>query len=183
MLFSTSVLLGLVAAAQASPLAARSGESAEIVDSIVRDEHGEIESFKNATALGVDIYDDIPTEDAERVDDHWVAEPGTKAWAWMRAQVDIDWDSVPQEKRSEMEKRQGFASIGIGMWAQDNCTLRRGGGGRWAEDFLRVANETQAAARESTGTMWSTTCTTMALSTTTPVCSPGITAMSEREGH
>lgn len=72
------------------------------------------ESISNATAMGVDVYGPIPS-DAVKVDAHqWTAEPGTKAWAWIRAQIDLD---------AGNEKRQGSgpANIGIGMFAQDWC--------------------------------------------------------------
>jgi hypothetical protein len=72
------------------------------------------ESVSNATALGVDVYGAIPS-DAVKVDDHhWEAAPGSKAWAWIRAQIDLGADN---------SKRQGSgpANIGIGMFAQDWC--------------------------------------------------------------
>ncbi|ROT38217.1 hypothetical protein SODALDRAFT_296784 [Sodiomyces alkalinus F11] len=106
-------LLGMTQAGPVAPLAAR-----DVVSfTVEKTASGEIESFANATALGVDIFGDIP-DDGVREGDHVTAEPGTKAWAWIRAQIDIDWDTVPTE---QLEKRQGWANIGIGMWAQDNC--------------------------------------------------------------
>ncbi|KAH7303082.1 hypothetical protein B0I35DRAFT_325131, partial [Stachybotrys elegans] len=73
-----------------------------------------IESFTNATALGVDIYGPMPT-DAEFVDGHWEAEPGTKAHAWFRAQIDIDWDSMPEKRQGS-----GLAQIEMTMLAWGN---------------------------------------------------------------
>ncbi|KAM0277205.1 hypothetical protein ACHAQH_005988 [Verticillium albo-atrum] len=87
---------------------------------VFTDANGDVESFKNAAALGVDIYGPIP-DDGVVHDGHVTAEPGTKAWAWIRAQADIDWKHVSKEKRDAVLKRQGWANIGIGMYAQDNC--------------------------------------------------------------
>jgi hypothetical protein len=118
---SSSLLFGLgllsaLAAATPAPLPANPA----ITFTVTRDAQGEIESFKNATAMGVDIFGPIP-DDGVRLADRVVADPGTKAWAWMRAQVDIDWASMPEEQYKSVQKRQGPANIGIGMWAQDNC--------------------------------------------------------------
>lgn len=79
------------------------------------------ESIANATALGISVYGPIPT-DAVKVDDHWVAQPGTSASAWMRAQIDLN--PYEADQGDQVEKRQ-WANIGIGLWAMDNCTLSR----------------------------------------------------------
>ncbi|KAH7309656.1 hypothetical protein B0I35DRAFT_463615 [Stachybotrys elegans] len=123
MFFSTTFLVtvGMVAGwAQASPAVQPFAASDAIAPLVVRDEHGEIESFKNATALGVDIFGPIPS-DARRVDDHWEADPGTPAWAWIRAQLDIDWDTVDEEN---LAKRQGSgnAFVNLSVWTGDGCT-------------------------------------------------------------
>ena len=75
------------------------------------------ESIANATALGIDVYGPIPA-DAVRVYGHWVAQPGTRASAWMRAQIDLNPYEADQD--GQVEKRQ-WANIGIGLWAMDNC--------------------------------------------------------------
>ncbi|KAL0941654.1 uncharacterized protein CTRU02_204417 [Colletotrichum truncatum] len=81
------------------------------------------ESIANATALGVDVYGSIPDDATKVTDGHYTAEPGTKAWAWIRAQIDLP---NTAETRSEIEKRQGWANIGIGMFAQDWCSGQAG---------------------------------------------------------
>lgn len=110
-------LLGMAQAVPTAPLAARDGD---VTFTIEKTASGEIASFANATALGVDIFGAIP-DDHVKEGDHVIAQPGSKAWAWIRAQVDIDWDSVPEEQKAQAAKRQNWANIGIGMWAQDNC--------------------------------------------------------------
>lgn len=75
------------------------------------------ESIVNATALGIDVYGAIPEDAVKVADGHYTAEPGTNAWAWIRAQIDLP-DTA--HTRSENEKRQ-WANIGIGMFAQDWC--------------------------------------------------------------
>ncbi|KAF6839537.1 hypothetical protein CMUS01_04247 [Colletotrichum musicola] len=72
------------------------------------------ESIVNATALGVDVYGSIPSDAVEIQAGQYTAEPGTKAWAWIRAQIDLP-------ASEEVEKRQTWANIGIGMFAQDWC--------------------------------------------------------------
>lgn len=76
------------------------------------------ESISKAIELGIDVYGPIP-DDAKRVEDHWVAQPGSRASAWMRAQIDLD--QYEADQGEQVEKRQ-WANIGIGLWAQDNCT-------------------------------------------------------------
>lgn len=124
--FSSSALitsLGFLAAVKAIPAPVSNSESADhgISVTLFYTPDGEIESFKNATDLGVDIYGNIP-EDFEEKDGEFFAEPGSKAWTWARAQIDIDWEGLSQEKRDLVEKRQsGSANIGIGMWDRDAC--------------------------------------------------------------
>ena len=77
----------------------------------------EIESIANATALGVDVYGPIPDDAVVQDDGHYTAEVGSKAWAWIRAQIDL-----PRDETNDVEKRQSWANIGIGMFAQDWCT-------------------------------------------------------------
>ncbi|KAF9871152.1 hypothetical protein CkaCkLH20_11321 [Colletotrichum karsti] len=81
------------------------------------------ESITNATAMGVDVYGTIPDDAVKVADGHYSAEPGSKAWAWIRAQIDL---GNSEETRSEIEKRQEWANIGIGMFAQDGCTGQAG---------------------------------------------------------
>jgi len=76
------------------------------------------ESIVNATALGIDVYGPIPADAVKVENGHWSAEPGTLAHAWIKAQFDIDWSRVDAE---QIAKRQGYANIGIGMFAQDWC--------------------------------------------------------------
>ncbi|KAH7312499.1 hypothetical protein B0I35DRAFT_480950 [Stachybotrys elegans] len=90
----------------------------EVKPIVILDAQGNVESFANATALGVDIYGPMP-DDAKFVDGHWEGEPGTKAHAWFRAQIDIDWDSVPEK---EKEKRQGSSQMEVTMFTGDNCS-------------------------------------------------------------
>ncbi|MCJ1243179.1 hypothetical protein MMC30_000376 [Trapelia coarctata] len=52
-------------------------------------------SVANATAAGIDVY-------------------GSKASLWVKAQIDIAAHPI-------LSKRQGYANIGIGMFAQDWC--------------------------------------------------------------
>ncbi|KAJ3509277.1 hypothetical protein NLJ89_g5307 [Agrocybe chaxingu] len=82
---------------------------------------GVAESIVNATALGVDVYGQIPGDAVRKAPGYFTAEPGTHTWAWIRAQMDIDWNAIPVDKRDELEKNQTFANIGIGMFAQDWC--------------------------------------------------------------
>lgn len=123
MFFSAAILasVGLLATlVQGSPsLPSRAEDHAF---KVFLDENGNVESFENAARLGVDIFGPMPS-DARRVDDHWEADPGSKALAWIRAQADIDWDTIPEEKRNEIEKRQGSgaAQINISVWTGDNC--------------------------------------------------------------
>lgn len=76
------------------------------------------ESIAKAMALGIDVFGSIPN-DAVKVDDHWVAKPGTLASAWMRAQIDLD--QYQSAEGVHAEKRQ-WANVGIGLWAMDGCT-------------------------------------------------------------
>lgn len=115
MFFSTTILatIGLLGLAQASPVPEAPQDVVEIVPVVFLTEAGEVESFVNATALGVDIYGPIP-DDAIVVDDHYMAEAGSKAYAWVRAQADIDWESAPVEKRQAAQLEMTF-------WSGDNC--------------------------------------------------------------
>ncbi|KAM0322414.1 hypothetical protein ACHAQA_009481 [Verticillium albo-atrum] len=109
------LLASVALAAPNAPILAARDDGVDFT--LVKDASGAVESFKNATKLGVDIFEPIP-DDGTVLEDRIIAEPGTKAWAWIRAQIDIDWDQVSEE---QIQKRQGWANIGIGMWAQDNC--------------------------------------------------------------
>ncbi|PNP50588.1 hypothetical protein THARTR1_08804 [Trichoderma harzianum] len=79
-------------------------------------EIAEIESVANATAKGIDVFGPIPDDAVKAHEGFYTAEEGTDAWAWIRAQIDI-----PSHARPETEKRQNYANIGIGMFAQDWC--------------------------------------------------------------
>ena len=83
------------------------------------------ESILDATALGVDVYGPIPN-DAVWVElgdgiGYWSAEPGTKASAWIRAQIDLNEYEENLEAAGEVLEKREYANIGIGLWAQDNC--------------------------------------------------------------
>ncbi|PHH92759.1 hypothetical protein CDD83_5383 [Cordyceps sp. RAO-2017] len=78
-----------------------------------------IESISNATALGVDVWGPMPQDAVRAPDGYYTAEPGTKAWAWIRAQIDLTPD---HNSKSREQKRQQYANIGIGMFVGDNCT-------------------------------------------------------------
>ncbi|EGR50068.1 hypothetical protein MKX07_007821 [Trichoderma sp. CBMAI-0711] len=109
MRFTTIIASGLFAASSVLGLA------------ILPRELAEIESIANATAKGIDVFGPIP-DDAVKTDaGYWTAEEGTDAWAWIRAQIDI-----PAHAHPESTKRQTFANIGIGMFAQDWCTGQAG---------------------------------------------------------
>ncbi|KJZ71490.1 hypothetical protein HIM_09129 [Hirsutella minnesotensis 3608] len=74
------------------------------------------ESIVNATALGVDVFGPIPNDAVKLGEGHYQAEPGTKAWAWIRAQADLPVDE------SQPEKRQQYANMGVGLYIGDLCT-------------------------------------------------------------
>ncbi|WQF82339.1 hypothetical protein CDEST_07353 [Colletotrichum destructivum] len=81
------------------------------------------ESIANATALGVDVYGQIPADAVRVSDGSHTAEPGSQAWAWIRAQIDLPNTLETRneiENRAALEKRQA-ANIGIGMFSQDWC--------------------------------------------------------------
>lgn len=81
------------------------------------------ESIANATALGVDVYGEIPADAVRVSDGSYTAEPGSQAWAWIRAQIDLPNTLETRneiENRAALEKRQA-ANIGIGMFSQDWC--------------------------------------------------------------
>ncbi|KAH6954106.1 hypothetical protein EDB81DRAFT_932378 [Dactylonectria macrodidyma] len=124
MFFSATILasVGFLATLAHGNPASLLSRAEDVGFEVFLDESGAVESFENAARLGVDIFGPIPS-DARRVDDHWEADPGTKALAWIRAQADIDWDALPQEKRDEIEKRQGSgaANINLSVWTGDNC--------------------------------------------------------------
>lgn len=104
MRFTTIVASGLFVANSALALA------------ILPREIAEIESVANATAKGIDVFGPIPGDAVKADNGYYTAEEGTDAWAWIRAQIDI-----PAHARPETEKRQNYANIGIGMFAQDWC--------------------------------------------------------------
>lgn len=74
-------------------------------------------SIARAVARGIDVYGSIPSDAVKIADGHYTAEPGTKAWDWIRAQIDRQPGEVDGNKKRE------YANIGIGMFAQDWCTV------------------------------------------------------------
>ncbi|PFH62179.1 hypothetical protein XA68_14720 [Ophiocordyceps unilateralis] len=104
-----------------------------------------IESLANATALGIDVYGPIPADATKVEEGHYTAEPGTKAWAWIRAQIDLEPGQGPQ-------RRQIFANIGIGMFIGDQCT----GQSAWFENILYDYNYTSQVNMFSVGISYRT---------------------------
>ncbi|KAK4183901.1 hypothetical protein QBC35DRAFT_418001 [Podospora australis] len=89
---------------------------------------GEVpESVVNATALGIDIWGDLP-DDAVKIAEHqWDIPEGTKAAAWLRAQSDLELYESALEARgyqAHLARRQGSAEIGLGLWTGNNCNGR-----------------------------------------------------------
>ncbi|KAK5998943.1 hypothetical protein PT974_01327 [Cladobotryum mycophilum] len=121
MRFSTILLSSFLAA---TSLAAPSPSTA--LDSIP--------SIADAKAKGVDVFGPIPNDAVKVKDGHYTAEPGSDAWHWIRAQIDIPNGSHPDD--AEIEKRQGPANIGIGMFAQDSCR----GQAAWFDDVTYNVN-------------------------------------------
>jgi hypothetical protein len=78
------------------------------------------ESIIKANNLGIDIFGPIPSDAVKVEEGHYIAEEGTLAHAWIKAQLDVDLTKVSKERRDEITKRE-FANIGIGMFAQDWC--------------------------------------------------------------
>jgi hypothetical protein len=118
MLFSLSIVsaaFGMAALSSAMPSSQLMPRAAELSPVVVTTSEGEVESHANATALGVDIFGPIP-DDYTKVDDHIVADPGSKAYAWIRARIDVDWDKV-----SDDVKIADYANIGVGMWTSTGC--------------------------------------------------------------
>ncbi|KAL7782638.1 hypothetical protein V8C43DRAFT_310162 [Trichoderma afarasin] len=113
MRFSNIIAFGLFGANSALGLA------------ILPREIAEIESVANATAKGIDVFGPIPDDAVKAHEGFYTAEEGTDAWAWIRAQIDI-----PAHARPATEKRQNYANIGIGMFAQDWCNGQAG----WWDD-------------------------------------------------
>ncbi|KAK2606057.1 hypothetical protein QQS21_003575 [Conoideocrella luteorostrata] len=73
------------------------------------------DSVARAIARGIDIHGPIPSDAVKVEEGHWTAQPGTEAWDWIRAQIDMK-----PEEHTATEKRE-YANIGIGMFAQDSC--------------------------------------------------------------
>ncbi|RCI08398.1 hypothetical protein L249_8822 [Ophiocordyceps polyrhachis-furcata BCC 54312] len=84
-----------------------------------------IESLANAHRMGVDVWGPIPDDAVKVKDGHYTAEPGTKAWTWIRAQIDLKPGQGPQ-------RRQIYANMGIGMFIGDQCT----GQAAWYENVF-----------------------------------------------
>ncbi|KAL8300870.1 hypothetical protein RB597_009391 [Gaeumannomyces tritici] len=118
----TATALGLLPLlAAASPLVAQP-------DSLVlRDvATGEVESFKNATLLGVDIFAPMPSDFTSLPNGLNKAEPGSKAFAWMRAQLDIDETTLSTPQK--LARRQA-ANIRITGFTGQGC----GGTAYWSD--------------------------------------------------
>ncbi|CAG9983562.1 unnamed protein product [Clonostachys byssicola] len=111
-----SAVFGMATLSSAMPSGQLMSRAEELSPVVVITSEGEIESLANATALGVDIYGPIP-DDYTKVDDHIVADPGSKAYAWIRARIDVDWDKV-----SDDVKAADYANIGVGMWTSTGCS-------------------------------------------------------------
>ncbi|KOS22319.1 hypothetical protein ESCO_001602 [Escovopsis weberi] len=90
-------------------------------------------SIADAEAHGVDVFGPIPADAVKTPEGHYTAEEGTQAWRWIRAQIDIPNGAHPDDK---VEKRQGAANIGIGMFAKDSCT----GQAAWFDDVTYNVN-------------------------------------------
>ncbi|VUC34801.1 unnamed protein product [Clonostachys rosea] len=110
-----SAIFGMATLSSAMPSGQLMSRAEELSPVVVIASNGEIESHANATALGVDIFGPIP-DDHTKVDDHIVADPGSKAYAWIRARIDVDWDKV-----SDDVKVADYANIGVGMWTSTGC--------------------------------------------------------------
>ncbi|KEY72666.1 hypothetical protein S7711_11366 [Stachybotrys chartarum IBT 7711] len=78
----------------------------------------QIESIIDATALGVDYYGPIPDDAILVQQGYWTANEGSKAWTWMRAQIDLP---PPEDTVSSVFKRENYASNGVGISTQDWC--------------------------------------------------------------
>ncbi|KAI8233975.1 hypothetical protein K4K54_009401 [Colletotrichum sp. SAR 10_86] len=76
------------------------------------------EFIANATAMGVDVCGVIPDDAVKVIGYQYAAEPVSKAWVWIRVQIDL---LNTEDTRHKIEKRQGWANIGNGMFAQDWC--------------------------------------------------------------
>lgn len=87
---------------------------ADVSGLAVRDEGAEI--LAKAKDAGIDVYGPIPDDylDYDKETGRYHFGPGSNASLWVDAQSFIDHDTA-------LEKRQGWANIGIGMWAQNNC--------------------------------------------------------------
>jgi hypothetical protein len=117
--FSTgaiAAILGSAVLVHAVPAPELVSREDEIAPFVVLNEAGEVQSFQIAADLDVDIYGDIP-DDFIQMDDHIEAEPGTKAWAWIRAQGDIDWDNVPEGV--SITKRN--SNLGVAIFTSTSC--------------------------------------------------------------
>ncbi|ELQ35917.1 hypothetical protein M0657_012176 [Pyricularia oryzae] len=114
-----SLVLPLLAAA--GPITVESGPEASSSLVIRNLATGEPESFKNATLLGVDIFGPMP-DDYEVVGEGLnKAEPGSKSWAWLRAQIDMSPEDVPAHRRAEVEKRQSGRSVTVNAYTGYDC--------------------------------------------------------------
>ncbi|TLD11851.1 hypothetical protein PspLS_11266 [Pyricularia sp. CBS 133598] len=115
-----SLVLPLLAAG--GPITDGSGAEAPAT-LVVRDPAtGRPESFQNATLLGVDIFGPMPG-DYEAVGNGLnKAEPGSKSWAWLRAQMDISPEDVPAHRQVEFEKRQSGRSVTVNAYTGFDCS-------------------------------------------------------------
>jgi len=80
------------------------------------------ESIANATALGIDLYGELPS-DGKIFDDHWEAKAGTLAWAYIRAQQDlVGYENELKARGLPVQKRQGNSDITFNFYKGDWCT-------------------------------------------------------------
>lgn len=81
-----------------------------------------VDYIANAIAKGIDLEGPIPSDAVLVKDGHYTAKEGTKAWDWIRAQIERQ-----PEDTTNIEKRDEWANIGIGMFTQDWCKFQTSG--------------------------------------------------------
>ncbi|KAK4231606.1 hypothetical protein QBC38DRAFT_495621 [Podospora fimiseda] len=114
--FSTALVAFFSASVMAAPQ--KELETVTPVETVLIDHIPE--SVFNATALGVDVYGDVPG-DVEKGDGFIAAEEGTLAWAWIRAQQDLpEYEKELEAQGRPVEKRQS-TNIRITMYNGDDC--------------------------------------------------------------
>ena len=119
-----TTLTTLLAVGAGIASAAPSASPVNEIDLVVRSDGSEI--LEKCKEAGIDVHGPIPGDylDYDKTTGRYHFGPGSKASLWASAQGYIE---EPEDKH---EKRQGWANIGIGMWAQDNCV----GEGYWFDN-------------------------------------------------